>query len=358
MRRKLLVAAVALLAVGTVTAGALGAGGFVNDASPPNDAEEPSATPTPAPENSTIAFDGGTPVELEADGNATVSGTTELEAGTELSVRVQSADDTAPRFFKVAEATVDEDGTFAATFDLSAITSERDVNVSVRAPDTTREVTGRVVAPEGGFTEPTPTAADAPVSFDGTELVAAENATLSGMTDAESGTEISVTLQSADDGTGFYTVASATVGEDGTFTVEFDMSNVYEQRAIEITVDGEDWSHSTDGAVVAPAGGFPDVDDVEASFDGSAPIDFDASANQTVSGSTNLDAGTEVHVSVMADDDGRLLARNTTTVDDDGNFTSSLDLSNVEDDRDVTVELVVYHETVATADGRAVEESA
>ncbi len=358
MRRTLLLAAVALLAVGTVTAGALGAGGIVPNASTPADAEEPSATPTPAPEDSTIAFDGGTPIELEADGNATVSGTTTLEAGTELSVRVQSADDTAPRFFKVAEATVDDDGSFTATFDLSAVTSERDVNVSVRAPDTTREVAGRVVAPEGGFTEPTPTAADAPVSFDGTELVATENATLSGTTDAAPGTEISVTLQSADDGTRFYKVAETTVGEGGSFTVEFDTSDIYEQRSIEITVDGEDWSHSTDGAVVAPEGGFPNADDVEATFDGSAPIDLDAATNQTVSGSTNLDAGTDVTVEVYAGDDGRLLALDSTTVDDDGAFTASLDLSNVEADRDVTVELVVYRETVATADGRVVAESA
>jgi hypothetical protein len=357
MRRTLLVAAVALLAIGTVTAGALGAGGIVPNASTPADAEEPSATPTPAPEDSTIVFDGGTPIELEADGNATVSGTTELEAGTELSIRVQSTDDTATRFFKAVEATVAEDGSFTATFDLSAITAERDVNVSVRAPGTTRGITGRVVAPEGGFTEPTTTATDAPVSFDGTELVATDNATLSGTTDAEPGTEITVSIQNADNGTGFYINRAATVESDGSFSVALDLNDIYEQREIDISVSGDEWSHSASGTIVAPEGGFPDADDVEASFDGSAPIDLDASANQTVSGSTNLDAGTEVHVSVTGDDEGRLLARNTTTVDDDGTFTASLDLSNVEDDRDVTVELVVYRETVATADSRVVEES-
>lgn len=357
MRRKLLVAAVAILAVGTVTAGALGAGGFVNDASPPNDAEQPSSTPAPATEQRTIAFDGGTPVELEADGNATVSGTTTLDAGTELSVRVQSADGATPRFFRVAEATVGEDGSFAATFDLSDITSERDVNVSVRAPDATREVAGRVIAPEGGFTAPTPTADDAAVSFDGTELVASENATLSGTTDAAPGTEISVRLRSADDGVQFLMIGEATVDEDGSFTVEFDTSDIYEQRSIEIVVAGDELNHSTSGSVVAPEGGFPDADDVEATFDGTAPIDLDAAANQSVSGSTNLDAGTEVHLSVVADDDGRLFARDTMTVDDDGSFTASLDLSNVEDDRNVTVELVVYHETVTTADGRVDAES-
>lgn len=361
MERNLLIAAVALLAVGTVTAGAIGVGGIVGDA-PANDAGQPTDTDrpsTPATGTDTFAFDGGTPVELEAVEDATVSGTTTLDAGTELSVRVQSADDASPRFFRSVEATVGDDGTFTATFDLGHITAERDVNVSVHAPNATERVAGNVVAPEGGFTEPTESDRGSdPASFDGgepVELVATDNATLSGTTTAEPGSEVSVRLQSADDGTQFFMTRTATVASDGSFTVHFDLSDIYEQRDVELSVVGDDWRHAESGTIVAPEGGFPDADDVEATIDGEEPIDLAAAANQTVSGSTNLDAGTEVSVELENASDGRLLAVASPTVDENGEFTATVDLSELDAGGDVTIELVVYRETIATADGRVVE---
>lgn len=360
MRRKLLVAAVACLALVSMTVGVLGAGGYIGGA-PANDADPATETPSTATENDTVAFDGGQPVELEATENATVSGTTELDPGTELSVRVQSADDADPQFFKSVSTTVEDDGTFTATVDLSQFTTERAVKVSVRSDAATAETRGRIVAPEDGFSEPTEEADSAPVSFEGDgspTLAATGNATLSGTTEADPGSEITVRIRNADEGTAFLKSRAATVGEDGSFTVTYDLSDIYEQREIAVTVAGDDWRHETAGQVVAPDGGFPDADGVEAAFDGDEPLELAAAENQTVAGSTNLETGTEVSVRLHAPDDGRLLAAEETTVGGDGEFTATLDLSRLDAEQDVSVELVVYRETVATADGRVVDRSA
>ena len=359
MQRKLLVAVVAVLAVGGMAVGAVGTGGFLGDADQPNDAAPATDTEQPTPAgNDTVAFDDGTPVELEASEDATLSGMTTLDADTELSIRVQSADDTTPRFFQSVEATVADDGTFAAAFDLADITSEREVTVSVHAPNTTAEVDGRVVAPEGGFTEPTEREDDRTVSFDGDdpiELVATENATVSGTTTAETGSEIHVQIRSIDDGAQFLMGRTATVDSDGSFTVMFDLHEIYEQREIEISAVGDDWRQSASGTIVAPESGFPDVDGVEATIDGDQPIDLTVAASETVSGSTNLDAGTEVNVEIRNESDGHLLAVDETTVGEDGAFTANVDLSMAEPDQNVTIELAVYRETVTTADGRVAE---
>jgi PGF-CTERM protein len=51
---------------------------------------------------------------------ATISGESDLPAGTTLTVRVQSTGDTEPRFIRTADdVTVSEDGSFSATFDFS-----------------------------------------------------------------------------------------------------------------------------------------------------------------------------------------------------------------------------------------------
>jgi len=59
-------------------------------------------------------------IETTAEENATVSGTTNVAPSTEFSVRLRSTDDTSPRFTLTDdEVTVNADGTFEASFDLS-----------------------------------------------------------------------------------------------------------------------------------------------------------------------------------------------------------------------------------------------
>lgn len=379
MRRRLLVAlAVVALAVSGMTVGAVASGGFLGDPAPPGDTADvstPTNTETPTPDDAVVTFDGETPLELAVTDEAVVSGTADLDAGTTVSVRIQSADDAGPKFFKSAEATVGEDGSFAATFDLSQFKTERDVTVSVATGADTVTADGHIVAPESGFsdadsetdsdpdTESDTDATDAGPSVeldaDSLELAATDNATVSGTTTAAPGTELSVRLRNTDEGSPFFMSRTATVDEDGRFSVTFDLSSIYEEREGRVTVGGENVSHSTTASVVAPDGGFPDAEGVEASFDGAEPVELAAASNQTVSGSTNLDDGAEVSVRLRtADGDTRLLDATRTTVDANGSFTATFDLGDIEAGQDVTLELVVHRETVTTSDGTVVEASA
>ncbi|WP_049987054.1 BGTF surface domain-containing protein [Halobellus rufus] len=82
------------------------------------------------------AQSGDAPVELETDAvesvqNATVSGTSTLDAGTEIQVRLSSTGETSPQFLKTRTTTVGSDGDWNATVDLSAIEEHDSVGVSV-----------------------------------------------------------------------------------------------------------------------------------------------------------------------------------------------------------------------------------
>jgi PGF-CTERM protein len=68
---------------------------------------------------------------VESVTNATVSGTTTLDAGTEIQVRLSSTGETSPQFLKTKTTTVGSDGVWNATFDLSAIETHDTVGVSV-----------------------------------------------------------------------------------------------------------------------------------------------------------------------------------------------------------------------------------
>jgi PGF-CTERM protein len=77
----------------------------------------------------------------------TVSGTTNIAPGTELSLRVRSQDGVSPSFLKTADPVVQPDGTFSATFDFSQqnVGDEYDIIVQdpIRSEDTEEE--GQVV---------------------------------------------------------------------------------------------------------------------------------------------------------------------------------------------------------------------
>ncbi|MCO8267488.1 BGTF surface domain-containing protein [Haloferax prahovense] len=78
-----------------------------------------------------LATTGGNVTVTQAE-DVTIRGTSDLEAGTTLSVRVQSAGDTSPRFLKTSEAVVGENGNFSATLDFSEIPPGSTFSVSVR----------------------------------------------------------------------------------------------------------------------------------------------------------------------------------------------------------------------------------
>ncbi|QZP37871.1 BGTF surface domain-containing protein [Halobaculum magnesiiphilum] len=92
-------------------------------------------------------------VRAHAVEDATVTGTTDLDAGANVSVRVQSSGDTTPRFFRSRQVRTGENGTVAATFDFSehAPGDTFTVNV-VHDGSTIAEAEGEVVADDVAVT--------------------------------------------------------------------------------------------------------------------------------------------------------------------------------------------------------------
>lgn len=300
-----------------------------------------------------LTIEGSEPTEIEASDEAVVSGSSTLETGTELSVRLRSTDNAGPSFLQSTTTTV-EDGSFAAAFDLSDVITERNVTITVTGGNHSTEAPARLVAPEGGFESAD--AGEAPdVTFDEpVTLPAIENATLSGSTTAAPGTELGVRIRSTDGETAFLKSRTATVSENGSFESTFDLSDLYAEHEIAVNVQGDDWRADTDGRVTAPPGGFPDVEAVEAAFDGDSPLVFESGGTETITGSTSLPEGTGISIHLQStDDEGRWLINTTeTTAGSDGDFTAEIDVPTVESERDVGLELIVYRETVAEAEGR------
>ncbi|WP_247005985.1 BGTF surface domain-containing protein [Halorientalis litorea] len=99
--------------------------------------ENPSATLAPTTEG---------PLSFLAGAGQSVSGTTTLPAGTNLSVVFTTTGD--PSFVQTRRATVDDDSTFTATFDLSDAPAGTNVTVVVRRGDRTLGGrTGRIETP-------------------------------------------------------------------------------------------------------------------------------------------------------------------------------------------------------------------
>lgn len=208
-----------------------------------------------------LATENGT-VTLRAAPDQTVSGRTDLAAGTTLSVRVQSESPSTP-FLRTAETTVTEDGTFAVTVNLSQVTDQPTFSVSVRHTDeTVATTTGQVVGeatsplsesdPDESDREPVDTEGSndaqsrANTSFvvDGEQLTleSAPAARLQGETDLAAGTTVSVRLRSSSQDHPFLRSQETTVAENGTFAVTFDLSTIESGTTFEASAraDGED----------------------------------------------------------------------------------------------------------------------
>lgn len=309
--------------------------------------------------DSQITINGSEPFVIPASEQAVVSGTTKLAPETRVSIRFQSTDQGTP-FVKSSAATVADDGGFETTFDLSELSSERTVQISVQADDYSTERSGRIVAPENGFggTEEE-ASAEVTLPEEPVELTASENATLSGSTVAEPGSELTVRLKHADSDTPFVKGTSTTVETDQSFTATFDLSDRLTERETTIRISNGNWTTTTPGTVIAPPDGFPDVENATVSLRRSEPLVLDMATNQTIAGSTNLDSGTELDIR-LSDTDGmtpRLLERSETTVGAGGNFTGEFDLASVDQERNITVEVVAYRTTLSEFDGEITDSS-
>lgn len=107
-------------------------------------------------ENATVDYDGES-VTLVTGSNATVTGGTSLEAGSNLTVLLRSTGESP--FLLTNETTAREDGRFVAAFDLSEVPDGANATLSVRADgEQLAEIPARLVAER----EPTATGTDSP----------------------------------------------------------------------------------------------------------------------------------------------------------------------------------------------------
>lgn len=87
---------------------------------------------------STVDIDEPGPFEITASPEATFIGTVDAATGSEVVVRLRSTNGSTP-FLMSNATTVDEDGRFVATFDLSKIDTESQATLTVSTGETTIE---------------------------------------------------------------------------------------------------------------------------------------------------------------------------------------------------------------------------
>ncbi|AJF27769.1 hypothetical protein SG26_18640 (plasmid) [Haloarcula sp. CBA1115] len=93
---------------------------------------------------------------LHSDEQQVITGETTLESGTEMTVRIQSADASNP-FLQQRQVSVQPNGTFVAQFDMSAVPANTSYELSAHVDgDTLFERTGTVAECDSNCTDPVP----------------------------------------------------------------------------------------------------------------------------------------------------------------------------------------------------------
>ena len=123
------------------------------------------STAAPAREEASIVHDGDR-LAVDPAADRTIRVATGFDAGTEPSIRVQSAGDTQPAFVRTDTATVGADGNASAAFDFSDQPPGNEFEVTVvRGEATVASLDGRVAGATATAT-PTPTSTgDSPRAF-------------------------------------------------------------------------------------------------------------------------------------------------------------------------------------------------
>ncbi|MFC6862271.1 BGTF surface domain-containing protein [Halomicroarcula sp. GCM10025817] len=194
--------------------------------------------PAAAP-NETAIQPGAESLVLRATANETVRGTTGVAAGTDLTVRLKSTDSASP-FLYTESATVRENGTFAASFDLRGVEENATATVVVRN-DTgaLANRTARIDASVSAESTPEPTPAPGThIVHEGDRLTvdAAADQTIRGTTDVGAGSELTVRVRSTDSANPFLRQEPAVVQDDGSFSVTMDFASVEENATFQVSV--------------------------------------------------------------------------------------------------------------------------
>ena len=212
-----------------------------------------------------IDTDGGN-LTLAPGANQTLSGETDLDPGTTVLVRLQSQENQSSPFIKQQSATVGEEGRFATQLDMTMIEPGTAFTASIRYDGRLlTNATGTVVPCDGGCE--TGSDSESQTGSDGTDLehegerlrlASAPGQRITGQTDLDPGTTLTVRLRSADPESPFLRQRSATVQSDGSFRTAADMSNIAVGTDFEVTVHNSgETLVETGGTVVECDGACP-----------------------------------------------------------------------------------------------------
>lgn len=341
------------------------------------EADVPAATTVADDENgTTIRTDGGELV-LDAAPNRTIRGETDLEPGTNLTVRIEGR-----TFLQTTTSTVTDRRTFDATVDLGQI-SEQNVTVTVARGGTVLTRTeGRVVcdadceATNGTTVE---NHALRPAVEAVTEVTQGKNASvdvLFGDADALTvtigGPEVNYVVTGTvrdrdDDGRATVLFDTSRAGDDApTLGVIDDGERRVVEASEETSLDSPLAPGTYDVAVANASGGsevqgrlvvFESGPGPTGAADGQAntsivtdggELVLDAAPNQTIRGKTSVEPGTNLSLMIEGE---TFLRTKVVAVTEDGTFGTSVDLSDVAgEDLEITVSLDGTE--LATADGR------
>lgn len=158
---------------------------------------------------------------------------------------------------------------------------------------------------------------------DGLTLSNQPNQKIEGKTTLSEGTTLGVRLKS-DGESPFLKSAETTVNADGSFSAQFDLSHVTEKTSIAATVvhDGSTLATAT-GTVIVPE------KDAQFQYDGNV-LTLRSQPNQVVKGASTLPEGATLVVRLRSSNSERpFIKSNETTVDVDGAFRVTFDLSDI-----------------------------
>lgn len=231
----------------------------------------------------TFASGGGTTIDhdgenvtLAAASGQTVSGQTDLDAGSTLELRLASTDASNP-FLQTRDATVAENGSFATTLNLGGVAAGATGNLTVRHNGTVLASETVAVVPCEDDCEAA-TGSDEPQSGttihrDGETLtlVAGPETTISGQSDLDPGTELELLVESTDSSQPFLLRESTNVTENGTFAATVDTRSVPGPMNATVTVRHDDEELTEVDALIEPC-----EEDCESSSagEGTPPSEF------------------------------------------------------------------------------------
>ncbi|MFC4450992.1 BGTF surface domain-containing protein [Halorussus aquaticus] len=326
LHRRIALALALVALVSSTAAGApaspVGVSSDIVDASPTeaNPAlAQTNGTTTEGNVSATIVHD-GEPLEFRPARNQNVTIRTNADAGTELNVVLRENGQYADMY----DVTVSEDGTATANLDLRM--AEPGTNVTVTVNQEGRklaEATGVVTNHEVTFVH------------DGGRLVleTAENQTVRVRSDATPGTEFTVQVKASGE---FLKAQKVALGDDGTATAAFDLSDVRGGTEFVASVR-QSRDTGVEGLVVNES--------ATVRRNGTLTVD-DPASNYTIRGRVGDQTVTKLDVNVSASD-STFDASRTVTVDEGGRFNATFELSSLSAGTELSVDVGGVPRTVS-----------